>query len=335
MTAVDAEPTAAAAALAERLLAGMTLIRAYERHVERLFYQGRLTGFHHQAIGAEGVCMGTASALQPGDVLMSTHRGHGDAVAMGASIESLLAELHGCAAGCTKGRGGSMHIVAPEVGFLGVSAIVGGNLAIVDGLALAAQERGDGSVAVAAFGDGATNQGSFHESLNVATLWKLPAIFVCNNNGFAESTPRAHHQRVRRIAARARAYPLQGVSVDGRDVFAVHDAVAQAVARARAGEGPTLVECVAPRWVGHYIGEPGTAYMTKTERERARRRDPIQTSFARAVRAGGLDPGVLAQLEAEAEAEVARAQEAIAELPQADAASALGDISAGDLGVHE
>jgi len=140
---------------------------------------------------------------------------------------------------------------------------------------------------------------------------------------------------VRRIAARARAYPLQGVSVDGRDVFAVHDAVAQAVARARAGEGPTLVECVAPRWVGHYIGEPGTAYMTKTERERARRRDPIQTSFARAVRAGGLDPGVLAQLEAEAEAEVARAQEAIAELPQADAASALGDISAGDLGVHE
>ncbi len=319
--------------LAERLLGRMALIRAYERHVERLFYQGRLTGFHHQAIGAEAICAGTAAALAPGDALLGTHRGHGDAVAMGAPLDSLLAELHGFEAGCTKGRGGSMHIVAPAVGFLGVTAIVGGNLAIVDGLALAAQERGDGSVAVAAFGDGATNQGAFHESLNLAALWRLPAVFVCNQNGFAESTPRRRHQSVRRVAIRARAYAMPGVTVDGRDVFAVHGAVSDAVARARAGDGPTLVECTAPRWVGHYVGDPATAYMTDAERTRARRRDPLQVSLARARSGGWLDDGDLDRLEREAEATVERAQASIEGLLQASASSALGDVSFADLGI--
>jgi TPP-dependent pyruvate/acetoin dehydrogenase alpha subunit len=313
----------------------MELVRAYERHVERLFFQGRLTGFHHQAIGAEAVCVGTAFALAPGDVLLSTHRGHGDAVAMGAALESLLAELHGYAAGSTKGRGGSMHIAAPDVGFLGVTAIVGGNLAIVDGLALAAQERGTGAIAVAAFGDGATNQGSFHESLNLASLWSLPAVFVCNNNGFAESTPRSRHQTIRRISTRARAYGMPGVTVDGRDVFAVHAAVSAAVDRARRGDGPTLVECVAPRWVGHYIGDPATSYMSDRERTRARRRDPLQASSARARELGWVTDDDLASFERDAETRVERAQSAIEGLAPADPADALGDITSADLGILE
>jgi pyruvate dehydrogenase E1 component alpha subunit len=312
----------------------MALIRAYERHVERLFFQGRLTGFHHQAIGAEAVCAGTAAALEPGDALLSTHRGHGDAVALGAPLASLLAELFGYAAGSTKGRGGSMHIAAPTVGFLGVTAIVGGNLAIVDGLALAAQERGTGAVAVASFGDGATNQGSFHESLNLASLWRLPAIFVCNNNGFAESTPREHHQTIRRISTRARAYGMPGVNVDGRDVFEVHAAVTEAVARARAGDGPTLVECVAPRWVGHYIGDPAT-YMSDRGRSRARGGDPLRRSLARALEQSWLEQDELAVLEREAEEEVERAQSAIDGWASADPMDALGDISASDLGILE
>ena len=334
MTATQSVTTAGVA-LARRLLARMALVRAYERHVERLFFQGQLTGFHHQAIGAEAVCVGTALALTQGDVLLSTHRGHGDAVAMGARLDSLLAELHGFEAGSTKGRGGSMHITAPEVGFLGVTAIVGGNLAIVDGLALAAQKRGTGAVAVAAFGDGATNQGSFHESLNLASLWSLPAVFVCNNNGFAESTPRAHHQTIRRISTRARAYAMPGVTVDGRDVFAVHAAVSAAVDRARRGEGPSLVECVARRWVGHYIGDPATTYMSDRERNRARRGDPLLTSATRAHELGWLSEADTAKFEREAEEQVERAQFAVAGWAPADPRNALGDISAANLGILE
>ena len=272
--------------LLRRMLASMWRIRVFEERAIELFQAGELPGFLHVQIGQEAVCVGTCSALRDDDYLTSTHRGHGDIIAKGGKLDRMFAELYAKETGYCRGKGGSMHIFDFSLGILGANGIVGAGPPIATGAALAAQLRGSDQVAVSFFGDGATNEGSFHEALNMASVWKLPAVFVCQNNEYAESTPRRTHQNVPDISARAAAYDIPGVTVDGLDVLAVYEVVSEAVARARRGDGPTLVEAKTYRYFGHYVGDPGL-YRSMEEVEEAMRRDPLP-AFERTLTTAGV-----------------------------------------------
>ena len=271
-----AEP-AAPAADREALLAGlatMVRIRSFEDRVQREFARGEMPGFVHTYHGAEAIAAGVCAHLSDADLITSTHRGHGHCIAKGCDLDGMVAELYGRETGLCAGRGGSMHIADFSRGMLGANAIVGGGIALATGAALAADVRDDGRVAVAFFGDGAANQGVFHESLNLAAIWRLPVIYVCENNGWAESTPVGYSASVADISARAGAYGIAGVTVAGEDFEAVHAAAGEAVRRARAGEGPTLLEVKSARIRGHFIGDP-QQYRPRSERQEARQRDPV------------------------------------------------------------
>jgi pyruvate dehydrogenase E1 component alpha subunit len=229
----------------------MLLIRRFEEKVEERFRAGELPGFLHVAIGQEAVAVGVCTHLAVTDRVTSTHRGHGHCIAKGADIRRMMAELFGRVDGYCKGKGGSMHIADFAVGMLGANGIVGGGLPIACGAALAAQLEGRGAVTVCFFGDGAVAEGEFHESLNIAGLWRLPIVFVCENNQYAANNAvGAQHPRAE-IAAHAAPYDMPGVVVDGNDVLAVHAATEEAVARARRGAGPSLLECQTYRWHFH------------------------------------------------------------------------------------
>lgn len=258
------------AALYER----MVLIRAFEEAAARLYEKGELPGFLHSSVGQEAVAVGATALLHSTDYITSTHRGHGHVLAKGVPPRAMFAELFGRETGTNGGKGGSMHVMDVAAGVLGANGIVGGGIPIAAGAALGIQMLGGERVVVAFFGDGALNTGAFHESVNLASVWQLPAIFVCEHNGYAESTPSSAASRVSDIVVRAAAYGLPGVAVDGNDLFAVLDAVENAVSRARRGEGPTLVQCATYRWYGHYIGDPG-AYRSDAEVAAWRGRDPI------------------------------------------------------------
>ena len=232
------------------------------------------------------MCVGTCLALRDDDFITSTHRGHGDIIAKGGRLDRMFAELYAKETGYCRGKGGSMHIFDFKLGVLGANGIVGAGMPIATGAALASQLRGSDQVAVSFFGDGASNEGAFHEAINMASVWKLPAIFLCANNEYAESTPRRIQQNIEDVAARAVAYGIPGVVVDGMDVLAVYEVVSEAVARARRGDGPTLVEAKTYRYLGHYVGDPGL-YRTKEEVEEAMSRDPIP-AFERTVTTSGL-----------------------------------------------
>ena len=234
----------------------MLTIRLFEQRVAREFRTGEIPGFVHMYIGEEAVAAGVCANLGDDDYVTSTHRGHGHCIAKGCDLDGMMAEIYGREDGLCKGRGGSMHIADFSRGMLGANAIVGGGIALATGAGLAASVRGSGQVAVAFFGDGAANQGVLHESLNLAAIWKLPVIYVCENNGFAESTPAAYATSVPDVASRAAGYGIPGVVVDGADVLAVYEAAHEAVARARAGEGPTLLEVKTYRFMGHFEGDP-------------------------------------------------------------------------------
>ena len=253
----------------------MTLIRFFEEKAVELFYKGTLPGFIHSSIGQEAVSVGACSALRSDDYIISTHRGHGDIIAKGAQVDRMMAELFGKETGYCKGKGGSMHIADLDLGILGATGIVASGLPIIAGAALACQLQRTDKVCLCFFGDGSTNNGSFHEALNIAGVWNLPAVFVCQNNLYAESTPQASHQKIKDISIRAEGYGFPGVTIDGNDVVAVYESVCQAVERARKGEGPTLVECKTYRFLGHYVGDPGTGYRTKKEIEKWKKRDPL------------------------------------------------------------
>jgi pyruvate dehydrogenase E1 component alpha subunit len=227
-------------------------IRRFEEAVVDLFARGRIPGFLHTYIGQEAVAAGVCANLRIDDKITSTHRGHGHMLAKGGRFDRAMAELFGKSTGYNKGKGGSMHIAEPDLGMLGANAIVGAGIAIATGAALTAQYLGQDWVAVAFFGDGASNEGVFHESLNLASVWSLPVIYVCENNEFAESTPQDHHQNVQDVAIRALAYDIPGVTVDGNDVGAVYLCAQEAIERARSGDGPTLVEAKTTRWRGHH-----------------------------------------------------------------------------------
>lgn len=253
----------------------MIRIREFETKVQEFFAAGKIPGFVHLYIGEEAVATGTCAVLQPKDYITSTHRGHGHLIAKGGDLKRMMAELFGKRTGYCKGKGGSMHIADVELGILGANGIVGGGGPIANGAALAAQYRGTDQVAVCFFGDGAANQGTTQEAMNLASAWKLPVIFVNENNGYGISCPTCKSMAVADIADRAAAYDMPGVVVDGNDVLAVYEAVGEAVARARRGDGPSLIECKTYRWRGHFEGDV-CSYRDEAEVQTWMEKDPIK-----------------------------------------------------------
>jgi TPP-dependent pyruvate/acetoin dehydrogenase alpha subunit len=257
-------------------LAEMLLIRRFEEKVEERFRAGELAGFLHVCIGQEAVAVGVCRALHDGDVIGSTHRAHGHVLANGTPPNEVMAELYGKVEGCSHGYGGSMHLYDVARGNMGANAVVVGGLPGMAGAALAFQLRREPQVAVAFFGDGATNIGTFHESLNLAQLWRLPVVFVCENNRWSESTPQRQHQPITDLTARAAAFGMHALHVDGQDVEAVHFATRDAIDHARSGKGPVFLLCETERLTGHYVGD-AQVYRDKEELRRLREtRDPVR-----------------------------------------------------------
>lgn len=257
------------------LLREMLLIRRFEEKVEELYDSDRLPGFLHVAIGQEAAEVGVCAAMEDGDVFSSTHRAHGHTLARGTSPAAVMAELYGKIEGCSHGYGGSMHLYDVERGNLGANAVVGGGLPAAVGAGLAFKLRDEPRVSVAFFGDGATNTGSFHESLNLASLWKTRTLFVCENNAWAESTPGWQHSPVYDdMSRRAAAYRMPAVKVDGQDVEKVYEAAHEALEHVRAGAGPVFLDIETVRMVGHFIGDQ-QPYRSKEDRNDAAERDPI------------------------------------------------------------
>jgi len=254
----------------------MLLIRRFEEKVEERFRAGELPGFLHVAIGQEAVAVGVCRALEEGDVIASTHRAHGHTLAKGTHPNELMAELYGKVEGCSHGYGGSMHLYDVERGNLGANAVVGGGLPAITGAALSFKLRREPRVAVAFFGDGATNIGTFHESLNLAQLWGVPAVFVCENNHWAESTPARQHMPIEDISKRAVAFGMRAIKVDGQDVEAVYAAAHESLDHARDGNGPVFLDVETYRLTGHYIGDP-QVYRPKEELKELREtQDPVK-----------------------------------------------------------
>jgi TPP-dependent pyruvate/acetoin dehydrogenase alpha subunit len=254
----------------------MQTIRRFEERASDDFHAGHIYGVVHCYIGEEAIAVGVCSALNRDDQIISTHRGHGHCIAKGADLDRMMAELYGREAGYCKGKGGSMHIADFGIGMLGANGIVAGGIPIVTGAGLAAQLEGKGRVAVSFFGDGASNAGPFHESLNIAAAWKLPMLYVCENNLWAAQTPSRETLALPDVASRAAAYGMPGVVVDGNDVIAVYDAAAEAVARARAGKGPTLIECKSYRWRAHTERKEQLDRRPPDEIEAWKAKDPIR-----------------------------------------------------------
>jgi pyruvate dehydrogenase E1 component alpha subunit len=259
----------------------MLLIRRFEEKVEEQFRAGELPGFLHVAIGQEAVAVGVCRALEERDVIASTHRAHGHTIAKGTHPNEVMAELYGKLEGCSHGYGGSMHLYDVERGNMGANAVVGGGLPAITGAALAFKLRGEPRVAVAFFGDGATNIGTFHEALNLAQLWRVPAVFVCENNHWAESTPASQQLAIDDLTKRAEAFGMESMKVDGQDVEEVYSVASRALRHAREGKGPVFLLCETFRLVGHYIGDP-QVYRSKDEIAEVREhQDPIEKLRAR------------------------------------------------------
>lgn len=264
----------------------MVLIREFELKAREVFRTGRMPGFIHVYIGEEAVAAGVCAQLRRDDYVASTHRGHGHALAKGVPPRSAMAELLGAVDGCSGGRGGTMHLYDPECGFLGSNGVVPPGILIASGAALSAQLRGTDQVAVSFFGDGGSNNGAFHEGLNMAATWNLPAVFVCENNMYATEMPLKLATKNIHVASRAAAYNIPGVQVDGNNVVEVYREAGKAVERARQGEGPTLIECLTYRWYGHHEGDPGTSYRDKEEIAAWKAKDPVARLRTQAIQSG-------------------------------------------------
>ena len=263
----------------------MSLIRTFENRVAELFAEGLLPGFVHLYAGEEAIAVGACAHLSDADFITSTHRGHGHCIAKGVDVVPMMAELFGKATGSCKGKGGSMHIADVDKGMLGANGIVGGGGPMACGAGLRNKVLKTGAVTLCFFGDGAAEQGTMHEAMNLASIWKLPIVFVCENNLFAESTPWFYHCAAKDIAERGAAYNMPGLLIDGTDVFAVHEAVGEAIARARRGDGPSLIEARAFRYFGHFQGD-AILYRTKEELEEYHRLDPLSQFRKRVVERG-------------------------------------------------
>jgi pyruvate dehydrogenase E1 component alpha subunit len=252
----------------------MLRIRRVEERLLQVFSEGKIPGFIHVSIGQEAVAVGVCSCLTPADTIFTTHRGHGHTLAKGMQLKPFMAEIFGRDSGACHGNSGSMHVASSEAGVGGANGIVGAGLPISLGSAFASAFKGEDSVTAVFFGDGASNQGTFHESMNLAALWNLPIVFVCENNGWAQFTSQKSYMKIDGIARRADSYGMPGVQVDGEDVLRVRESMREAVARARSGNGPTLIECKTYRWFGHYAGDP-QKYRPAADVEQSRKTDCI------------------------------------------------------------
>jgi TPP-dependent pyruvate/acetoin dehydrogenase alpha subunit len=310
----------------------MVRIRLFEEQVRDLALKSEIPGFVHVSIGEEASATGVCAALRHSDRITSTHRGHGHLIAKGGRLDRMMAELFGKRTGYCKGKGGSMHIVDFSLGILGANGIVGAGLPIATGSALASVVAGRDDVSVCFFGDGASNEGTFHESLNLAAVWKLPVVFVCENNGFGEFTPAQTVTSVRDIAQRAQAYGIPGLIVNGNDVVEVYRYACEAAARARAGEGPTLLECKTYRWEGHVVGEQAflgaNAYREQAEIDAWKLRCPLIRFQKFAADSGRISAAELKKIEDETAAELEAAVAFARESPLPDPAEVTEDLYA-------
>jgi TPP-dependent pyruvate/acetoin dehydrogenase alpha subunit len=322
--AASGEP-ASAAAPGRELFAIMALIREFETSVAGLYRDGDIPGFVHTSLGQEAVAAGVCGALEPEDYLATTHRGHGHCLAKGIDVDGMMAELFARADGLCRGKGGSMHVADPSRGVLGANAIVGASLPIAVGAGLSSKLRRQGRVAVAFFGEGAVNQGAFHEAVNLAAIWDLPVLFLCENNVYAEFTDSRRMTRVPSVAARAAGYGVAAATVDGNDVEAVHAAAAEAVARCRAGEGPYLLEAETYRWHGHYEGD-AQPYKPDEESARWRALDPLVRQSQRLLERGEASEQELEAIAADARERVAAAVSRARALPAPDLEEAFAHV---------
>jgi acetoin:2,6-dichlorophenolindophenol oxidoreductase subunit alpha len=294
-------------------------IRTFESQVQRLAAAGEVPGFPHLSTGQEAVAVGVCAHLAPQDTLFTSHRGHGHVLAKGADVEATFAEILGRDTGLCRGRGGSMHLVDAAHGVLGATGVVGGNLPLAAGAAWAAQARGVENISVVFFGDGATGAGVFHETLNLAVLWKLPVLFVCENNGYAEFTSREEHSNVKQVSAFAAPYGLAAQTIDGNDVLAVREAAGAAIAQLRRGAGPYLLECMTYRMAGHFVGD-AQHYRSKEELAAMREKDPIER-LQRHLLAQGVAQSELDASGEQAKQEVLQAVERARAAPRPDPAT--------------
>ena len=307
------------------IYATMNRIRKFEEKAVQLFENNKLRGSVHLYIGEEAIAATVCSHMTDQDYITSTHRGHGHAIAKGATLDRALAELMGKSTGYCKGRGGSMHIADLEKGNMGANAIVGGGVPIAVGGALAQKMKGEKHFTVTFFGDGASNQGTVHESMNLASLWKLPIIFVCENNGFGISVPTWQSTSVKDISVRAAGYAMPGETVDGNDVMAIDAAVERAKKRALNGEGPSFIECKTYRWKGHWTGDP-EPYRTREEVAAWMERCPIKAFRAYLLNNGIAKEKELVDIENAATAEMDAATEFALNSPEPDPAQVMDDV---------
>jgi TPP-dependent pyruvate/acetoin dehydrogenase alpha subunit len=305
----------------------MKRIRAFEERVDRLFVEARIHGTTHLCIGQEAVPVGACAAIEPADLVSGSHRGHGLAIAKGLRTDRLMAELLGRRDGYCQGKGGTQHVASFAHGFLGTNGITGGGIPIATGAALSAKLRRSGQVVLSFFGDGATNQGTFHESLNMAAVWRLPVVYLCENNLYAMSTFIRDTTPTEHLAQRALAYGMPAETVDGNDVLAVREAAERAVARARAGEGPSFVECLTYRHRGHSKSDL-REYRSHEEEEAWHARDPLRRSERRLTEEGRLTAGARARLDTEVAAEIEAAVAFAEASPPLDPALATDGVYA-------
>ena len=298
----------AASATLSEMFETMALIRAFESAVAVLYRDGEIPGFVHTSLGQEAVAAGVCAALDRDDYLTTSHRGHGHVLAKGADLDGMMAELFGKAAGLCGGKGGSMHVADPQIGILGANAIVGAGMPLAVGAALSSKLLDQGRVATAFFGEGAVNQGAFHEALNLAAIMDLPVLFLCENNLFAEFSDSRTMTRVPQVADRGAAYGVSSATIDGNDVEAVHAAAVEAVASCRGGDGPVLLEVLTYRWHGHYEGD-AQPYKTEQEIEHWKRLDPLTVAGTRLLERKLATEPSLDAITDEAERRVQRAVE--------------------------
>lgn len=299
-------------------------IRTFEDQVRRLAAAGEVPGFPHLSTGQEAVAVGVCAHLSRQDLLFTSHRGHGHVLAKGSDVEAMFAEILGRETGLCRGRGGSMHLVDAANGVLGATGVVAGNLSLAAGAAWAMQARGEKNISVVFFGDGATGAGAFHETINLAVLWKLPVLFVCENNGYAEFTSREEHSKVAFVRRFAEPYEMPAKTIDGNDVLAVLAAAGEAIGRLRQGDGPYLLECMTYRMAGHFVGDP-QHYRSKDELAAWREKDPIER-LKRYLLQSGVVAGELDTIGENARQEVQRAAEKARIAPRPDPANVLEDV---------
>jgi pyruvate dehydrogenase E1 component alpha subunit len=304
----------------------MLKIRKFERTVEEKFLGGEIPGFVHLYIGEEAVATGVMSNLTERDYIESTHRGHGHTIAKGADLNRMMAEIYGKKTGYCQGKGGSMHIADFSVGMLGANGVVGGGYNLAAGAALAQKMQGRKDISVVFFGDGASNRGTFHEAANMASVWKLPLLFVCEMNEYASTTPYRTATSVADIARRAYGYDMPAVIVDGNDVFAVHEASKKLIEKIRSGGGPAFLECKTYRVKGHFVGDP-EKYRTREEvQKNIDERDPIMLFERKVTESGVFSPNQLTAIQTRVDAKIAAALKFAQESPEPAASELFADL---------